>query len=247
MRLRCPDGTRSTRFCNILSVRHRRSLTHFWLKCQALFPSFFLGSFCMLFCVPCVSFWVGQMKTWITQAKEYMLDIIEQAHHDESNLQLRVAFVGWVFFPCLLFLFMAVDRTSSEHELAILVQRHWRDGSPKAKSNLVCRPILQRLPKNPAIILVFIAKRPLVYLSRQRFSSPWVFPSNSAFAVEYCACITLEKTHGLFALFSRLIPEREERVRPLLVNSFPPLFFSLLPILSSCCLGRCVVLLGYDG
>lgn len=37
------------------------------------------------------------MQTWISQAKEHMMDIIDQTRRDEPNLHLRVAFVGYVF------------------------------------------------------------------------------------------------------------------------------------------------------
>lgn len=35
-----------------------------------------------------------QMQSWIDQAKTKLIDIIEQAKKDVSNLQLRVSFVG---------------------------------------------------------------------------------------------------------------------------------------------------------
>ena len=38
------------------------------------------------------------MQSWIDQAKEKLMEIIEQAKNDVANLNLRVAFVGWVFF-----------------------------------------------------------------------------------------------------------------------------------------------------
>lgn len=36
-----------------------------------------------------------QMQSWIDQAKTKLIDIIDQAKKDVSNLQLRVSFVGY--------------------------------------------------------------------------------------------------------------------------------------------------------
>lgn len=48
------------------------------------------GGLCLSVCC------LWQMQSWIDQAKNKLFDIISQAKKDVANLNLRVAFVGWV-------------------------------------------------------------------------------------------------------------------------------------------------------